>query len=89
MKYAYDVTYAFRRILGTDHPVNVVVYKSLGQNPWTCAVICNGLAEYTRNYRTQRQAMDEARALIAERAGEYDESNVSAALTLDAEDWRS
>ena len=70
MKYAYDVTYAFRggfATLGTDHPVSVKVYKSMGMNPWTCAVICNGLAEYTRNYRTQRQAMDEARAIIAER----------------------
>jgi hypothetical protein len=58
MKNAYDRTIGTRRILGTDHPVNVVVYKA--GNKWICATICNGIAEDSTEFRTKREAVAHA-----------------------------
>jgi len=59
MKYAYRREIGTRRILGTDHPVNAVVYKGR-KREWVLAIICNGTGMITRSFITRRGAIDSA-----------------------------
>lgn len=59
MEYAYKREIGTRRILGTDHPINVVVYKGR-KREWVLAVICNGTGMIARNFATRKAAIASA-----------------------------
>ena len=59
MTYLYERRLGTRRIMGTDHPVDVVVYKA-GKDTWLSAVLCNGIAEGVREFATRSGAIRHA-----------------------------
>ena len=54
--YAYCEVTGHQRILGTDHPVYALVYRS-GRYKWTASVVCNGIASMSADFRTKREAI--------------------------------
>jgi hypothetical protein len=57
MKYAYQAEIGRRTILGTDHPVEVVAYKT-DRRRWIVTTICNGIAESKpKGFRTKKDAV--------------------------------
>lgn len=79
MKYAAERTIGHRRIYGTDHPVKQVVYKA-GPQEWIVTVLCNGVAESPRSFRTRKLALewDACHDIGGKWDAELDEDNVTA-----------
>lgn len=59
MEYAYERQIGSKTVLGTDHPIKVVVYRGK-RREWVLAVICNGSSITARNFTTKRAAISSA-----------------------------
>lgn len=58
MKYAYSRTIGTSRIMGTDHPIEVVVYKA--GRTWIVATLYCKIAKYVKEFPTRRAAIADA-----------------------------
>jgi hypothetical protein len=48
-----------KRILGTDHSIEVTVRRQ-GPREWLLSVVCNGVATEARTFRTKKEALASA-----------------------------
>ncbi len=57
MKYAYERNLGSKTIMGTEHPITVVVYRGKHSREWVLAVLCNGTGMIPRSFKTRRKAI--------------------------------
>lgn len=64
MRYVYDRKIGIELIMGTEHPVRLVIWKNKPRQ-WMFAKLVNGICRWSHPFNTKREAIQTAEGYVA------------------------